>query len=121
MHIRTPLAPLSFVFGVVFLGCCYWARPSMAARGRGERAGWGTAPPQSCGGGARKLGCAPNRLRVDGLTAPNTNSSLDLGRIGRLGLHSLRRISIWDAGQSVAPVRKSLIGGWERAFPSWSP
>jgi PKD repeat protein len=123
---RTPLAPpvLRFLTFVLILGCVLLSSPAQLwAKGCAESLGPAQPPPPSLWDDLQPEAILVDATRWTGSQLPNTaypiSTSVDIEN-GWVFQSFYGGFSIWDARTNPAvPTRASVIGGWERNFPSW--
>ena len=123
---RTPLAPpvLRFLTFVLILGCVLLSSPAQLwAKGCAESLGPAQPPPSTLWGDLQPEAILADATRWTGSQLPNTaypiSTSVDIEN-GWVFQSFYGGFSIWDARTNPAvPTRASVIGGWERNFPSW--
>lgn len=114
---------LRFLSFILVLGCVLSSPSQIWAKGCAESLGPAVPPPASLWGDMQ-----PGSILVDATTwtgsqLPNTryqiSTAVDIEN-GWVFQSFYGGFSIWDARTNPAtPTRTSIIGGWERNFPSW--
>ena len=111
---------LSFL---LVLGCALSSPAQLWAKGCAESLGPAQPPPSSLWGDLQPETILLDATRWTGSQLPNNSfpisTSVDIEN-GWVFHSYYGGFSIWDARTNpAAPARVSLVGGWERNFPSW--
>ena len=108
---------------VLILGCVLSSPIQLWAKGCAESAGPAQPPPQALWGDLQPETILLDATRWTGSQLPNSSYPISTSVDFENGwaFHSFYGgFSIWDARTNpAAPARVSLVGGWERHFPSW--
>src|SRR5690349_19841166 len=116
-------AVFRFLSFLLVVGCALSSPAGLWAKGCAESLGPALPPPVALWGDLQPESILLDATRWTGSQLPNSaypiSTSVDIEN-GWIFHSFYGGFSIWDARTNpAAPARVSLVGGWERHFPSW--